>query len=347
MAIVSIEAKARALPFLLERDRKGHYLCPQCGRYTIWKLKPGCPVAGCVYNDCRWKGDAVNLLEFKGYSTADAFQYIHDNFEYSTPIVKETPAPMIDDSDPRTKAQINRWTQYCREKLKAWAAALPGSEGERYLRDVRLIDTDTQKRLMIGYDADERRVVFPTDRQLDYYDSRAIDPDTDPKVIRPSIDDGGPMRLYNGGALNLPTLETLFVVEGAIDAASILQGIWDIHSADVVQCVATGGKNVSANLLKALSECTLSKRLKIFVAFDNGAEQSEIDLCQKISGRIPCISCYSLHDEIIEQPYPYGKDFNDVLVISGRLGFAGYVSSLIELCYDYHKTKNGIDELKK
>lgn len=207
---------------------KNMYCCPLCnsgtgrnrtGALSIFRDAAGSPRWKC--HACGVGGDIFNLISaVKGIDIADSFHFAREAYGNRTNNqTREEPIThkkqMKHDAQEAYSAQTD-YTAYirsCQESLKA------NREAQSYLQS-RGISESTADRFQLGYDEESRSIVIPYGRKGNYYTRRSIDK----KAYRkPPASEAGPQPLYNRAALYNQSGLPIFVVEGEIDALSVIE----------------------------------------------------------------------------------------------------------------------------
>ena len=235
-----------------DRHERGKYICPFCGSGDHG---PGSTGAFSIEKDgvhghcfsCGFYGDIFDLVAQRdGLTPADATRQLIEKYapgaarrEGSTSYRPTAPAPARAEA-PAARETARENTQnagrsYAQETEK-YHAALPGSEGERYLMG-RGFTAATLERFKMGYDSGHYfpgakatlpAVVFPYDPAGNYIAWRAIG---EKHYDKPKTEEAGEEPVFNAGALY--SGEPVFVVESQLCAISVEQV--------GARCVAIGG----------------------------------------------------------------------------------------------------------
>lgn len=237
-----------------DRHERGKYVCPFCGSGDHG---PGSTGAFSIEKDgthghcfsCGFYGDIFDLVAQRdGLTPADATRQLIEKYapgaarrEGSTSYRPTAPAPSRAEA-PAARETARESTQnagrsYAQETEK-YHAALPGSEGEKYLIG-RGFTAETLERFKMGYDSGHYftgrgvcpAVVFPYDPQGHYIAWRAITSEHEHTYSKPERDEAGDEPVFNAGALY--SGEPVFVVESQLCAISVEQV--------GARCVAIGG----------------------------------------------------------------------------------------------------------
>ena len=264
-------ASAAALSDLLVQKKPGskYWTCPACGHERVYNPNQGAAGYGkwhCMR--CGVTGDAANLLMLReGMAAGEAFTRIMR--EYGSKANDSGRIRTVMTQSVRTAAR-DGWAEECADYCRRCANALKGSEGESYLIQ-RGIDEEMRRRCVLGYDARRNGIVIPYSRKLDYYAVRLLKPyinrDSEKlvKMLLPPTDEAGREPVYNAAALT--DAQAVFVVEGQIDALSILQAV-RMGRISGVSAVSTCGTVDSDKLVRA-ADAGRDRCGKLFIAGDN------------------------------------------------------------------------------
>ena len=274
-------ASAAALSDLLTQVKPGskYWTCPACGHETVYNPNQGAGYGKWHCMRCGKTGDAANLLMLRdGLTAGDALREIMHRYGNRADEFKQMRTPA------RTEAR-NGWAAECADYCRRCAGALKDSDGEVYLI-MRGIDEETRRRCVLGYDERRQGIVIPYSRKLDYYAVRLLFPFLDKdkerlvRVLLPSTADAGREPLYNVSALT--EAQAVFVVEGQIDALSILQAV-RVGAISGVSAVATCGTVDSDKLVRA-AEAVRERCGRLYIAGDNdeAGEKGTAGLASKL-----------------------------------------------------------------
>lgn len=298
------------------QGKKLAYRCPLCGHSRIVN-----PLAdGRWYcQRCQKGGNVFQLVAYRdGISVGKAFNQVMA--AYAGGRVVTVSKPRQAQEEKRIVAG-DAWKKTCARYLRACAAALPGSDGEEYMRG-RGFNSNSLRRFGIGFDAKAKGhraswkfgipgVVYPYSRRLDYYGLRFLKPYTDKrtgKVIKaavPPLDVAGNEPLYNAAVL-YGGCDAVVVCEGAFDSMAILQGGEGLN----VGAVSLGGTD-GGRLVKLLEEKPTGARLLIALDNDEPGKAGALALAAKLES--------------------IGADFK---VIDSNAAFAGLKDACDLLAYD-------------
>ena len=154
--------------------------------------------------------------------------------------------------------------------IERFAAALPGSEGERYLTG-RGFNPETMQRFHLGYDAGRRCVTIPYNRRGSYYGRRSVDPAA---ALKHNNLSGVQMPLFNGDALK--TSGAVFVVESPLCAISIAQ--------EGGTAIALSGTK-RERLLKALDDLDTKPTLLLCLDADDPGRKASDELAAALEAK--------------------------------------------------------------
>lgn len=203
---------------------RGKYICPICGSGS----RLGGDGALSIEKDgihfkcfsCGEYGDIFDLFAKRdGLSKSEATRAVLEKygggFHGLTPTQRAQVA-FSDDVKP-TPANASSVKPIFLQDIKRFHAAIPGSDGERYLHG-RGISDESIRRFQLGYDATQRRIIIPHNAAGSYYTARFIDPTA---VHAHNNIAGVQMPLFNPDALfgDAPC----FIVESNLCAISIEQ----------------------------------------------------------------------------------------------------------------------------
>ena len=212
------------LSLLPARHERGKYVCPVCGHET-WSLEADKIHGKCFHAGCEIYGDVFDWrAAVDGVTVAEATKAL---------IAKYQPG----EASPRRSTAAEDFSSYRAEKPAAGPrkdfsdyvakahAALPGSEGERYLMG-RGFTAETLERFKLGYEPAHHfpgrgtfpAVVFPYDRGGHYVGWRAI---PEKHYDKPKTAEAGEEPVFNAGALYAGG--PVFVVESQLCAISLEQ----------------------------------------------------------------------------------------------------------------------------
>ena len=191
-----------------------------------------------------------------------------------------------------------------------YLAACGARYGETdYLRK-RGISDETAARFGVGYDPNERRVVFP---QGAGYAARAID---DSNTLRYKYPKGVPVSPFNLGALWNADGRPVFIVEGQIDALSVIEAGGE--------AVGLGGTSHQKPVLEAIAARPVS--VPVCVAFDNDGRADTSKKAQRLADGLARLGVHTFTACL----YPQGcKDANDAL-LQDRAAFARAISEAVQ-----------------
>lgn len=255
----------------LEKSKSGLYCCPLCGSGT-GRNKTG---AFGLYGDNkdRWKcqacgagGDLIDLIgEINHTDPAESFKIARELYgstmqtaaarAYTTPAAHHT-----------QEAQGN-YTEYIESSRKALKKS---PEAIAYLQE-RGISETTAARSLVGYDESTRSIVLPYDRQGRYYTRRAIDRK---EYRKPPAAEAGAQPLYNCADLYNAVAAPVFIVEGEIDALSVIEA--GGHA------VALAGAKNGRKLTEQIQRKAPAGVLVIALDNDEAGQAAAVELAQLI-----------------------------------------------------------------
>ena len=217
----------------LEKSKSGLYCCPACGSGT----GPNRSGALGIYDSgMKWKcqacGKGGDLFDLIGviYHTTDAAEQFRMAREIYGGAIQSAPAREYVPQTTRARENVRKSQHTAQHTHEAHAdfshyiessrAALKNSlEAVAYLQG-RGISETTAARARLGYDERTRSIVIPYDRNGGYYTTRTIEG----KAYRkPKTEEAGPQPLYNRADLHNAANAPIFVLEGEIDAISVIE----------------------------------------------------------------------------------------------------------------------------
>lgn len=216
----------------LEKSRHGSFCCPCCGSGT----GPHKSGALSLYGEKRekWRcfacgegGDLFDLIgKVRGTDTAQSFQIAKELYgnggtvsvarTHHTPSTHKVHNVQHTHNAQDTQEVHADFTAYISDCRSALAQ---NQKAKDYLLG-RGISEATADLAMLGYDRSRDAIVIPYDQQGSYYTRRAIDRK---EYRKPSSAEAGAQPLYRRDALYNAEGEPIFVVEGEIDAISIME----------------------------------------------------------------------------------------------------------------------------
>lgn len=231
------------------KGEHGKYYCPLCGsgngpkRTGAFSIMPDGVHGHCF--SCDFYGDRFDLVAARdGISLSEATRRLIEQCQPGEARPRRsTPEEDFSDSyraEDQAEAPAAAGRDYSDYVAKAHAA-LPGSEGERYLLG-RGFTPETLERFKMGFDpahyfpgagASFAAVVFPYDPTGHYCGWRAIE---EKFFDKPKAGEAGPEPIFNAGALY--SGEPVFVVESQLDAVTLEQ-----FGGRAVAIGGTAGKN--------------------------------------------------------------------------------------------------------
>lgn len=236
------EVKGRYAEYLRPAKKRGTYICPLCGNGQGQDgdgitVKPGTTHLHCF--KCGFGGDVVDLYQQEhGTTTREALEALYELFGLQvdnnpTPISKPPQGP----PEAHQEAVVEEPKDYT-EYFKQARERLSGAQ--EYL-SIRGLSMDTAARYWLGYDAEW---VSPTARERAEREGRRLPPPS-PRLIIPTsthsylardirrdldetarkyakMKEGG-VELFNTRALYNEECRPVFIVEGEIDALSLIE----------------------------------------------------------------------------------------------------------------------------
>lgn len=231
------------LQLVPSRGEQGKYICPLCGSGTH-KDKSG---ALSIYKDrihakcfsCQMYGDVFDWrAAIDGTSPAEATKKLIEKYnprelspeesarrDFQPYRAEELPGGgMVYTTDPQAEEQAPR-ADYS-ERVARAVAALPGSEGERYLTEGRKLSPAILERFKVGYEAEHYfpgrgtfpAIIFPYGPDCHYVGWRAIG---EKHYDKPKRAEAGAEPVFNAGALYYGG--PVFVVESQLDVLALEQ----------------------------------------------------------------------------------------------------------------------------
>lgn len=209
----------------LEKSKSGLYCCPLCGSGTGRNKTGAFSLYGA--NKEKWScfvctkgGDIFDLIGYmKGTDTAESFQIVRELYGGMTQAAAtahKEPVAYKKQKEHDTQEVHADFTAYIEDSRKALQKS---PEALEYLQG-RGISETTAARARLGYDQRTRSIVIPYSHDGAYYTTRSIEG----KAYRkPRTAEAGPQPLYNGAALYNTAAAPVFVLEGEIDALSVIE----------------------------------------------------------------------------------------------------------------------------
>ena len=235
------EVKERYAEYLRPAKKKGTYICPLCGNgqgrdgdgITV---KPGTTHLKCF--KCGFGGDLVDLYQAEhGGDTREALEALYELFGLRVDDYTPAPAPRRQTAAQDFAEPISEERDFT-EYFKTARANLTGAR--EYL-SIRGLSMETASKYWLGYD---ERWMSPTARERAEREGRRLPP-TSPRLIIPTsshsylardtrqdLDENarkyakmkeGGVELFNARALYNEEERPVFIVEGEIDALSIIE----------------------------------------------------------------------------------------------------------------------------
>lgn len=287
MKDAAAEIRSRATDYL-HRDGSGKgYVCPICGSGTGEK-GTGLTTKDGVHFTC-WRGcftsaDIIDIIGLEAGISADddkrypekvrmAAQALHVTLD------DEDPAqPRRDEPKKQPEREPERDTKPAQDFREYYAEARRKLEETDYPQR-RGLSTETLKKYGVGYDRKERRLIIPCSDA--YYVARAVDPDN---KLRYKNAAGGSTELFNSSALYTGS-GALYIVEGAIDALSIIEAGGE--------AVALNSVSTADKLIRMMQEKPTERVMFLALDNDTAGQQAEEKLTaafQKLG-----ITCYKVN----------------------------------------------------
>lgn len=216
-----------------DKQKRG-YICPICGNgsgsdgdgITENKRSPG---HFTCWRGCFTNADAFEILSLQAGLDPQSGEAMRAAYERYGITLESKPTPEAQKVQIAQEAQeVQNYSEY----YKRMAANIT-SEGARQYLQQRAISTSTAQRLLWGYDPAWRspaalragknppasaRLIIPTSRSS--YLARAVSPEVEKQYQKMKE---GAVALYNLRSLYNTEGKAVFVVEGEIDAASVLE----------------------------------------------------------------------------------------------------------------------------
>lgn len=220
-----------------DKSRKG-YICPLCGsgsgaKGTGITENPRSPGHYSCWAGCFKNADAFDIIAMEenlpaGSGEAMQAAYRRYNIEidrtggHQRPQERAKPAGSVNTQATEKPPQSAPQPDYM-DKIKAAREAFPGSPAEQYINR-RGISTETASRFWLGYspaeyfpgDGNHPALIIPAGNS--FYTARNLE-----AGARYSNPKGAHAILFNGKAISNQQGEPVFLVEGAVDALSIIE----------------------------------------------------------------------------------------------------------------------------
>lgn len=268
---------------------KPSFICPLCGNGT------GADGDGMVINPhaknphtlkcfkCGFSGDIIDLYQQEhSCDPATAFNALYDFFGVTVENRRAT-----SDAEQRTEASKGNLTEETEnateakieaaeatpdfsEYFKACRAHITDPAATEYL-NTRGISAATADKKYLGYDPKENRIILPCSRS--FYIARATDPAAPLRYKNPK---GVSIDLFNSAALANDNGKPVFIVEGAIDALSIIE---TGHEA-----VALNSTSNVKKLLDMLQKTQPTGTLILCLDNDDAGRRARDELAQGLRG---------------------------------------------------------------
>lgn len=231
--------KARYADYLQPARKHGTYICPICGNGTG---DTGDGMAVDPHGDgtqlkcfkCGFYGDVVDLYQQQhGCTTGEAFQAMYNFFGIEIDDTRNAPGAARTATEQRTGLARVEAAAEDVQAVKGVQDAQSVPDNTRYYQtcqghindpaareylNLRGISQDTAARFYMGYDPGSSRLIIPVSRS--FYVARSIDPQEPVRYRNPT---GAKSDIFNLAALHEAASRPVFVVEGAIDALSIIE----------------------------------------------------------------------------------------------------------------------------
>lgn len=204
----------------LEKSKGGLYCCPACGSGT-GRNRTG--ALGIYDGGRKWKcqacgagGDLFDLIGiiYNIDDTAEQFKIAREI--YGGSMQGAAAREFVTQNTHDTQDTHGNFKEYIE---RSRAALKKNPEAVAYLQG-RGISETTAARAKLGFDERTSSIVIPYDRQGGYYATRSIEG----KAYRkPKAEEAGPQPLYNRADLHNAAGAPIFVLEGEIDALSVIE----------------------------------------------------------------------------------------------------------------------------
>ena len=309
-----INSKPLTSFYRLERSNKGSYICPICGSGT-GKHKTG--ALSIRKQDNRVTCFASGCFGDKGEDTLGALRKLYpaktekDIFAMCGYALDQDPADQAQPaaaSTPEKRRDPQPLPDFA-EEISRYAAALPGSPAESYLK-ARGLTAETMQRFKLGYMVNARGedvVTIPYNTQGSYYGMRIINSSSGRAHDNLK---GGRVPLYNPAAMYAGSV--CFIVESPICAISIEQAGY--HA-----CALAGTGHIN-NLIDQIKQRTPSAALIICMDNDDAGRKARDKIDSGMQG-LHVFYCDGtaaiMGDAQDAQDASYHKDPNEVLQAEG------------------------------
>lgn len=280
-----------------------------------------------IFSYCGYQMNGSSGMEDEALDWDDVIEF--DGYGKTSPTLAGEPTPKAVQSEkpktqPTPKAEV---PADFKADIEKYAAALPGSEGEAYLKG-RGFTVETINRFRLGYDAASRCVTIPYNPGGTYYGRRSVDPRS--RIPHENLKDV-PMPLFNPAALY--SSDVCFVVESPLCAISIEQAGGS--------AVALSGTNGRGRLMEQLKKRTASAALVVCLDNDKAGREAAAKLGDELEKLgVFCVdgASYVMGEE--NDP-TNRKDPNDVLRYDGPEALRKAVENAAE------ETRRQRDELRR
>lgn len=312
-----------------EKGASAHYL-PKEGHF-IKCFGGGCPMSGSNGGGDIFKyiGDVYHIDDFpkqvaKAYELLGQAQPRRDDprrYETKKAPKPQTPKPTEQPQEPQEnfRDQYKVWTKALLDGLTA-AEGSDAAEGADYLID-RGINVKIATRFGVGFaakwlhpntakeypNAPDRwrhpRIIFPSD---DFsYAARAIRAKDEGEGQKRKVMKAGATKLFNGGAIGDTNNDTIRVVEGELDALSIMQ---TEGKENTVAITGSGGVDL---LVAAVKDRAAIKPVSVLVSLDD--DDPGRDMTKKILDGLRDVDDVTVLDVPLYDAKRGVKDANDAI----------------------------------
>lgn len=214
---------------------------------TLYKNGDGDNILHCF--KCGFTGSVIDLvMEDQGISEKEAVEYCARKLGLSTDGAasnyKEYKKPMRKEENTKYKylevKQPNTPEKFSDLIERAHAALKDNSKAQKYLLD-RAITPEIQERFNLGFEVfrefepetkqyiDVPRIIIPYSKENSYYIARRIDEKSANKYRKPKTEEAGEEPQWNGECVKSYPNEPIFIVEGTMDAMSVMS-LGDFHA---------------------------------------------------------------------------------------------------------------------
>lgn len=248
------------------KSKNNMYVCPIChsgegknhtGAFSLKDDKFHCFACGAGGDIFDLVGAVENISDHKEqYNRVVELYQNHSKSEQYT----HTHIHIHTKEQPEEKQQVD-YTDYLLKAHKEVSKTTYWSE--------RGISQQTVDKFKLGYDSGTDRVTIPITKNS--YKARATKPDVQPKYRVPS---GAGLELFNSKALATDDKQPLFIVEGEIDALSIIEAGGD--------AIALGSTNNIRKFLNAIKEKDSNRCFIICMDNDTAGEKASAELIEEL-----------------------------------------------------------------